>query len=134
MTCCALRALQDFEIYLLSFHRFFSNLVYDPQNCAMHLMKSRINLLNCLLVLVVVSTTEFVIGEEPEILKISSEESITSDYSHRRAVDFLDRTSMAWTNKYRCFTCHTNFAHLLAVSELKQRPLYFYSIVGRSNL
>jgi len=67
-------------------------------------------------------------AEEPQILQVSSEEAIASDYSHQRAVDFLDRTSMAWTKKYKCFTCHTNFAHLIAVSELEQRPEYFQKV------
>ncbi|MDB4422957.1 hypothetical protein N9276_00095 [Rhodopirellula sp.] len=67
-------------------------------------------------------------AEEPQILQVSGEEAIAPDYSHQRAVDFLDRTSMAWTKKYKCFTCHTNFAHLIAVSELKERPEYFQEV------
>ena len=94
----------------------------------MPLLVSPINSLVLFFALLVVSATGFVIGEEPQILPVSSEEAVASDYSHQRGVDFLDRTSMAWTNKYKCFTCHTNFAHLIAVSELEQRPEYFQKV------
>ena len=94
----------------------------------MHLLNSRINSLIFLLALLVPFSTNLVVGEEPQILKVSSEEAVASDYSHQRAVEFLDRTAMAWTNKYKCFTCHTNFAHLIAVSELEQRPEYFQEV------
>ncbi len=94
----------------------------------MHLLNSQLNSLVFCLALLAAGASGFVIGEEPQILKVSSEEAIAEDYSHQRAVDFLDRTSMAWTNKYKCFTCHTNFAHLIAVSELEQRPEYFQKV------
>ncbi|MDA8967761.1 squalene--hopene cyclase [bacterium] len=91
--------------------------------------------LSFLPVLVIVAQVFLVVGsyggltaEEPQILQVISEEAMAPEYSHQRAVDFLDRTSMAWTTKYKCFTCHTNFAHLIAVSELEQRPEYFQEV------
>ena len=92
--------------------------------------------LSFLPVLVIVAQVFLAVGtahggltaEEPQILQVISEEAMAPDYSHQRAVDFLDRTSMAWTKKYKCFTCHTNFAHLIAVSELEQRPEYFQEV------
>jgi len=75
-----------------------------------------------------VAVATSLIAEEPSILAISSEEPLATDYSHRRAVDFLDRTSLAWTRNYKCFTCHTNFSHLVAVSELKTQPEYFTEV------
>ncbi len=94
----------------------------------MHLMNSQIKLLFFFLAFLAAGAAGLLVGEEPQILKVSSEEVVASDYSYQRAVDFLDRTSMAWTNKYKCFTCHTNFAHLIAVSELGQRPKYFQKV------
>lgn len=98
----------------------------------MQLLNFRPSLLIVSLAFLPIGVTECVLGDEPKILQVSGEEAIASDYSHQRAVDFLDRTSMAWTQKYKCFTCHTNFAHLIAVSELEQRPEYFEKV--RSSL
>ena len=98
----------------------------------MQLLNFRPSLLIVSLAVLPIGVTDSVLGDEPKILQVSSEEAIASDYSHQRAVDFLDRTSMAWTQKYKCFTCHTNFAHLIAVSELEQRPEYFEKV--RSSL
>ncbi len=94
----------------------------------MHQMKLRIKSLVFLMGLMGAGAAGCLIAEEPQILQVSGEEAIAEDYSHQRAVDFLDRTSMAWTNKYKCFTCHTNFAHLIAVSGLDQPPKYFQEV------
>lgn len=75
-----------------------------------------------------VGQSGLIMAEEPQIIQVSSEEPLAPEYSHQQAVQFLDRTSMAWTNKYKCFTCHTNFAHLLAVSELERRPEFFQKV------
>lgn len=99
----------------------------------MHVVNTRINSLIFVSALLAACSTGLVIGEEPQILKVSSEEAVASNYSHQRAVDFLDRTAMAWTKKYKCFTCHTNFAHLIAVSELDQQPEYFQKIRNSLN-
>lgn len=91
-------------------------------------MTSRINSLLFLVALLATGATGLLVGEEPQILPVDSDEPIAEEFSRQRAVDFLDRTSMAWTTKYKCFTCHTNFAHLISASELAQPPEYFQKI------
>ena len=54
----------------------------------MHLLNSQLNSLVFCLALLAAGASGFVIGEEPQILKVSSEEAVASDYSHQRAVDF----------------------------------------------
>ncbi|MDG2469483.1 MAG: hypothetical protein P8M80_09410 [Pirellulaceae bacterium] len=68
--------------------------------------------------------------EKPElkIMKVDGTEPISKEHSLGKAITFLDRTSMAWTNKHKCFTCHTNYAHLMAVGQLKNKPKYFSAV------
>lgn len=62
---------------------------------------------------------------QPTLLKIDSEEKFAASYSYAKAIDYLDRSSMAWTARHKCFTCHTNFAHLIASANLPDKPAYF---------
>lgn len=68
---------------------------------------------------------------EPEklaIVKVDGNEKPIQKYSFSKAVQFLDQTSMAWTKRHKCFTCHTNYAHLIAASELNVKPKYFEAV------
>ncbi len=44
----------------------------------------------------------------------SADERIANEFSLDAAVRFLDQASLDWTKRRQCFTCHTNYAHLLA--------------------
>ena len=67
-------------------------------------------------------------GEVVKILKVDGKEALSKGFSMNKAVDYLDRTSMAWTNKHKCFTCHTNFIHLMAMSDFEKKPKYYADV------
>lgn len=66
--------------------------------------------------------------DELKILKVTGDEPLAPQYSLGAAIEFMDRTSMAWTNQRKCFTCHTNFLHLVASVDLEKRPPRFKAI------
>ncbi len=43
------------------------------------------------------------------------DEPISQTYSWNKAVTFLDSAALSWQKQKKCFTCHTNYAHLYAV-------------------
>ena len=52
-----------------------------------------------------------------------ADEPIAKTYSKEKAIHFIDSASVHWTKTRKCFTCHTNFAYLMAkplVSELDE--------------
>ncbi|MDA0658889.1 MAG: squalene--hopene cyclase [Planctomycetota bacterium] len=51
-------------------------------------------------------------AEEPSAN--SRDESLAKSFSLSLAGDFLDSAALHWTKKHECFTCHTNYAYLLA--------------------
>lgn len=61
----------------------------------------------------------------PRLLKIESNEPRAKKFSLDRAIEYLDSASMAWTRQKKCFTCHTNFMHLVATAGLDKRPSNF---------
>ncbi len=66
-----------------------------------------------------------------KILKVDSKEPMAKSFSLEKGISFLDETSMAWTNKYKCFTCHTNFIHQIAVSDLEKKPAHYFTVRGK---
>lgn len=44
----------------------------------------------------------------------SDREPLASEYSLDKGVTFLDQAALDWTKRRKCFTCHTNFAYLMA--------------------
>ena len=60
-----------------------------------------------------------------KLLKVDPAEPLIAAYSFNKATEYLDRSSLAWTQKYKCFTCHTNFIHLMATADLQHRPKHF---------
>lgn len=66
-----------------------------------------------------------------KILKVDGAESLARDFSLKKATDYLDRTAMAWTNKYKCFTCHTNYLHLIATSDFETKPKYYKAVQAK---
>lgn len=44
----------------------------------------------------------------------TADEPLAESYSLAAAVQFLDVASLDWTKNRQCFTCHTNFAYLIA--------------------
>jgi squalene-hopene/tetraprenyl-beta-curcumene cyclase len=47
------------------------------------------------------------------------DEPFSQELSLTRAAAFLDATSVSWTRKHRCGTCHTNYPYLMARPALK---------------
>jgi squalene-hopene/tetraprenyl-beta-curcumene cyclase len=45
--------------------------------------------------------------------KNSKDEPLASEFSPDNAARFLDAASINWTEKRKCFTCHTNYSYLL---------------------
>ena len=43
-----------------------------------------------------------------------ADEPLAKAFSARKAADFLDGASLAWTRERRCVTCHTNVPYMLA--------------------
>ncbi len=43
------------------------------------------------------------------------DEPISQAYSWDKAVTFLDSAALSWQKQKKCFTCHTNYAHLYAL-------------------
>ncbi len=43
------------------------------------------------------------------------DEPISQTYSWDKAVTFLDSAALSWQKQRKCFTCHTNYAHLYAL-------------------
>ncbi len=41
-------------------------------------------------------------------------EPLAESFSFDKAVRYLDRASLDWTKRRRCFTCHTNYSYLMA--------------------
>ncbi len=67
-------------------------------------------------------------NQEVKLLKVDAAESKSKTFHLQNAIDYLDRTSMAWTQKHKCFTCHTNYLHLIAMSDFRQKPKYFNAV------
>jgi squalene-hopene/tetraprenyl-beta-curcumene cyclase len=44
----------------------------------------------------------------------SADEPVADSYSLETATHFLDQAALDWTQSRQCFTCHTNYAYLLA--------------------
>ena len=44
----------------------------------------------------------------------TADEPVADEYSLDTAVRFLDQSSLDWTKRRKCFTCHTNYRYLLA--------------------
>jgi squalene-hopene/tetraprenyl-beta-curcumene cyclase len=44
----------------------------------------------------------------------STNEPTAQEFSLAKAVEFLDHAALDWTRRRKCFTCHTNFAYLMA--------------------
>jgi squalene-hopene/tetraprenyl-beta-curcumene cyclase len=42
------------------------------------------------------------------------DEPIAKTYSQKKAIHFLDSAALSWQKERKCFTCHTNYAHLYA--------------------
>lgn len=59
-------------------------------------------------------------GEELTLENVTSpganqtDEPLRDAFSLEAAVRFLDRASLDWTKSRKCFTCHTNYAYLIA--------------------
>ena len=45
------------------------------------------------------------------------DEAIATQFSLEKAVAFLDTAALHWQKQQKCFTCHTNYAHLYARPE-----------------
>ena len=43
------------------------------------------------------------------------DEPLSKAYSWDKAVTFLDSAALSWQKQRKCFTCHTNYAHLYAL-------------------
>lgn len=43
-----------------------------------------------------------------------SDEALADSYSLEKAANFLDSAALDWQKSRQCFTCHTNFAYLMA--------------------
>ena len=43
-----------------------------------------------------------------------ADEPLAQQFSMTRAVEFMDSAALDWLKSRQCFTCHTNFAHLMA--------------------
>lgn len=50
------------------------------------------------------------------------EEPLAKKFSRDSAVQFLDAAALDWTHERKCFTCHTNYAYLMA------RPLVSHQV------
>lgn len=50
--------------------------------------------------------------EEPS--ENSRDEALAESFSLASAAGFLDSAALHWTKKHECFTCHTNYAYLMA--------------------
>lgn len=44
----------------------------------------------------------------------SADEPLAEKFSMEQAVHFLDSASLYWQESWQCFTCHTNYAYLMA--------------------
>ena len=44
----------------------------------------------------------------------SDREPLAKSFSLDKGIDFLDQAALDWTGRRKCFTCHTNFAYLMA--------------------
>lgn len=44
----------------------------------------------------------------------SDDEPLADSFSLEKATRFLDQASLDWTSNRKCFTCHTNYAYLMA--------------------
>ncbi len=44
----------------------------------------------------------------------SDREPLAKSFSLDKGIDFLDHAALDWTSRRKCFTCHTNFAYLMA--------------------
>jgi squalene-hopene/tetraprenyl-beta-curcumene cyclase len=44
----------------------------------------------------------------------SSDEPLAKTFSMDQALNFLDTASLSWQKSRKCFTCHTNYAYLMA--------------------
>ncbi len=58
----------------------------------------------------------------------SDQEPLAKEYSIDAAVRFLDSAALTWTKKRKCFTCHTNYAYLLA------RPMISHRVVAHQQV
>lgn len=47
----------------------------------------------------------------------SRDEPFASTFSLEKAKDFLDSVALTWQKEQKCFTCHTNYAHLYSRPE-----------------
>lgn len=43
----------------------------------------------------------------------AADEPLAQQFSMTRAVEFMDSAALDWQQSRQCFTCHTNFAHLI---------------------
>ena len=50
----------------------------------------------------------------PKPTQNSDSEPIAVDFSLEKGAAFLDQAALDWTGRRKCFTCHTNFAYLMA--------------------
>ena len=60
-------------------------------------------------------TLENVAAPEPN----SADEPLAKSFSLKSATRFLDQASLNWINTHACFTCHTNYAYLIARPAVK---------------
>ena len=74
--------------------------------------------LSLLLALLVVSQTraadELTLDNVTPPAANTADEPLASEFSLDNATRFLDQASLDWTKSRKCFTCHTNYAYLMA--------------------
>ncbi|WP_010582060.1 prenyltransferase/squalene oxidase repeat-containing protein [Schlesneria paludicola] len=84
-------------------------------------MKSNVVLIACVGLLSVLGIANN--GESAEAVTSSSvvdpgpnrrDEPMASEFSLEKATSFLDSAALQWQKDRKCFTCHTNYAHLYA--------------------
>lgn len=52
----------------------------------------------------------------------SPDEPMASQFSTRRAAQYLDQVALHWTQERKCGTCHTNYAYLIARPSFGEPP------------
>jgi squalene-hopene/tetraprenyl-beta-curcumene cyclase len=57
---------------------------------------------------------------EPKLTPNLATEPVAAKLSLKKAAEFLDNASLAWTRDRKCGTCHTNYPYLMARVHLKE--------------
>lgn len=74
-------------------------------------------IVNLVLVCLIASSAhagELTLENVPKLKQNSDGEPVAKEFSLAKGVAFLDQAALDWTKRRKCFTCHTNFAYLMA--------------------